>query len=96
MPNNRIATLNARSVKNKDKILLQELNNNDIYVALITETWTKNTHENLAWHNQSELHQGPYEISTHNRLGENRGGGIALTFGRNKNIKLLKMATCQQ
>ena len=43
MPNIRIATLNARSVRNKDHIIAQELTNNNIDVALITETWTKDT-----------------------------------------------------
>ena len=89
MPNIRIATINARSVKNKDQILLQELTNNNINAALITETWTKDTQEDLAWLNQSELHQGSCEISTHNRLGK-RGGGIALIFVRKNNIKLPK------
>ena len=49
---------------------VQELTNNDIYVSLITETWTKDTQEDLAWLNQSELCQGHYGISTHNRPGE--------------------------
>ena len=71
------------------KIILQELNNNNIDVAVIIETWIKDTQEDLAWLNQSELHQGPYEISAHNRPGERRGDGIALFFGRN-NIKLLE------
>ena len=90
MPNIRIATINARSVKNKDQIILQEFTSNDINAAVITETWTKYTQEDLAWLNQSELCQDPYEISTHNRLGEKRGGGMSLIFGRNNNIKLLK------
>ena len=70
MPSITVAMLCARLVKNKDQIILQELNNNDIDVALIAETLTKDTQEDLAWLNQSELHQGPYEISTYNRLGE--------------------------
>ena len=43
MPNIRITTLNARSVKNKDQMIVQAHTNNDINVALITETWTKDT-----------------------------------------------------
>ena len=70
MPNIIIATINARSVKNKDQIILPELTNNDINAVLITETWTKDTQEDLAWLNHSELCHGPYGISTHNRLGE--------------------------
>ena len=71
-------------------MIVQELTNNDINVALITETWTKDTQEDLALLNQSELCQGHYDISTHNRPGETRGGGIALIFHRNNNIKLLE------
>ena len=68
--NIRMVTINARSIKHKDKIIHQDLTNNDINAALIKETWTKDTQENLTWLNQSELCQGPYEISTHNILGE--------------------------
>ena len=89
MPNMRIAILNAITVKNKDQIILQELNNN-INVALITETSVKDTQKDIGWLNQSDLHQGSYEISTHNRLGERRGGGIVLIFGRNNNINILE------
>ena len=90
-PNTRIATVNARSVRNKDQIMVQELMNNNIDVALITKTWTKDTQEDLAWLNLSELHQGHYEITSHNRPEEITGDGIALIFGRNNNIKLLKI-----
>ena len=72
MPNIRIATLNARPVKNKDQMIVQELTNSDIHEAHITETWTKDTQKDLAWLNQSELCQGQYEISMHNRPGDKR------------------------
>ena len=52
IPNIRIATINARSVKTKDQIILQELTNNDINAVLITETWTKDTQEDLTWLNK--------------------------------------------
>ena len=89
MPNIRIATVNARSVKNKDQIIVQEHTNNDINAALITETWTKDTQEDLAWLSQSKLCWGPYDISIHNRPGK-KGSGMALIFGRTNNIKLLE------
>ena len=50
----------------------------------------KDTQEDLAWLNQSELHQGLYKISTHNRPGERRDGSIVLFLGRNNNITLLE------
>ena len=51
----KIATLNARSVKNKDQLLFQELADNDIDIAQITETWLKDSQEDEAWVNQSAL-----------------------------------------
>ena len=64
IPNIRIVTINATSVKNKDQIILQELVNNDINAVLIMETWTKDIQKDMAWLNQLELYQCPYEIST--------------------------------
>ena len=78
MVNNiRLATLNARSVKNKDLIISQELNNHKIDITVIKETWLKDTPEDEAMTNQSELIQGNYNIKVHNRLGSKKGGGIA-------------------
>ena len=39
----KMTTLNARSVKNKDQLLFQELADNSIDIWLITDTWLKNT-----------------------------------------------------
>ena len=39
----RIATLNARSVKNKDHLIVQQLHETDTDIAVITETWFKDT-----------------------------------------------------
>ena len=41
--NMRIATLNARSVKNKDHLSVQQLPETDKDIAVITETWLKDT-----------------------------------------------------
>ena len=63
----KIATLNARSVKNKDQLLFQELTDNNIDIGLITETWLRNTQEDEAWVNQSALQQNSYKTWLHNR-----------------------------
>ena len=76
--NIRLATLNARLVKNKDLIISQELNDHKIDMAVITETWLKDTPEDEAWANQSQLIQGHYKVKVHNRLGPKKGEGIAL------------------
>ena len=53
--NMRIATLNARSVKNKDHLIVQQLHEIDTDIAVITETWLKDTDIGKTWLNQSEL-----------------------------------------
>ena len=76
--NIRLATLNARSVKHKDLILCQELNDHKIDITVISETWLKDTPEDEAWTNQSELIQGNYKIKVHNGPGPKKGEGIVL------------------
>ena len=42
--NMRIITLNARSIKNKDHLIVQQLHETDVDLAVITETWLKDRH----------------------------------------------------
>ena len=49
--NMRTATLNARSVKNKDHLIAQQLHATDMDLAVITETWLKETDTDKAWLN---------------------------------------------
>ena len=44
----RIATLNVRSIKNKDHFIVNELNDNNVDKAEITEIWLKDTKEDQA------------------------------------------------
>ena len=75
-PNVKIATLNGRSVKNKVQIILKELTNNDINAVLITETWTKDTQEDLAWLTSQNFTKA-HMRSQHTTDWGKRGGGIA-------------------
>ena len=45
----KLATINARSIKNKDITIGQYLKGNSIDLALITETWIADTHQDKAW-----------------------------------------------
>ena len=65
-------------IVNKDLIISQELNDHKIDITVITETWLKDTPEDKVWTKQSELIQGNYKVKLHNRLGPQKGGGIAL------------------
>ena len=84
------ATLNARSVKNKDQPLFQELTDNNIDIGLITETWLKDTQEDEAWVNQSAQQQNSYKTWLHNRPGDHCGGGLALIHKNHIPIELRK------
>ena len=86
----KIATLNARSVKNKDQLLFQELTDNNIDIGLITETWLKDTQEDEAWVNQSALQQNSYNTWLHNRPSDHCGGGLALIHKNHIPIKELR------
>ena len=90
MPYLKIATLNARSVKNKDQFLFQELTDNNIDIGLITETWLKDTQEDEAWVNQSALQQNSYNTWLHNRPNDQHGGGLALIHKKHIPIKELR------
>ena len=85
-----IATLNTRSVKNKDQLLFQELADNNIDIGLITETWLKDTQMVEAWVNQLALQQNSYKTWLHNRPGNHCGGGLAIIHKNHIPIKELK------
>ena len=78
--NMRIATLNAWPVKNKDHLIVQQLLETDGDIAVITETWLKDTDIDEAWLNQSELRQSNYDILLQNRPGPEKGGSITLMY----------------
>ena len=64
--NTRLMLLNARSIKNKDYIIIVELENSKIEIALLTETWIGSNQQDKAWPNQSEFKQDNYHIIRHN------------------------------
>ena len=55
--NMRIVTFNARSVKNKYHLVVQQILETDADIAVITQTWLKDTGIDKAWLNQSEFRQ---------------------------------------
>ena len=79
--NIRIATINARSVKNKQLQIdgTAELQNIDF--IMLTETWLKNMDEDKAWINTSDLNNNNLRLDTVNRT-KRQGGGIALCIKR--------------
>ena len=64
---------NIQSIKNKELLLLEHLNNNRIDIAVITETWI---HEDTdkAWVLTSELNRNGFNLDTSNPTGKGEGG----------------------
>ena len=75
-----ISTLNVRSVESKDQAIIEELNNKNVDIAVLTETWLKDNTEYQAWLNQSVFNQGSYDTLTHSRPSDKKGGEIAITY----------------
>ena len=82
----RLILLNARSIKKKNHIIIAELENNKIEIAIHTETWIKSNQQHKAWLNQSKFKQGNYYIITHKWLGDKQGGGVAIVFRKDLDV----------
>ena len=91
----KLATLNARSVKNKDEMIVNEFIKEKIDIGLLTETWLKKTPEDQVWINQSDLTQSNFILQQHNQQGSRKGGGIALRHHKNIETTLVESGhTC--
>ena len=94
-PNLRVATVNVSSIKNKDRMVIHEIQDSNIDITLLMETWLKGTEHDKAWVNQSDLRTGSFDVLTHNRAGDVKGGGIALLFRKELNIKQIQLGSLQ-
>ena len=86
----RLVTLNARPLKNKDQMLVNEFIKAKIDIGLLTKTWLKDTPEAQAWVNQSDPTQSNFKLQQHNWQGNKKGGGIALLYQKNINATLVE------
>ena len=83
--NIRIATMNTRSVKNKQLQIIEIVELQNIDFIMLTETWLKNLDEDKAWVNTSDLNNNNLRLDTVNRM-KRQGGGIALLHKKEHNI----------
>ena len=86
--NIRIATMNTRSVKNKQLQIVEIVELQNIDFIMLTETWLKNMDEDKAWVNTSDLNNN-LRLDTINRT-KRQGGGIALPHKKEHNITKLE------
>ena len=62
----RLMLLNARIIKKKHHIIIAELENHKMEIAVLIETWIKLNQQDEAWLNQSKFKQDNDDIITHN------------------------------
>ena len=80
---------NVQSLKNKDNLLRDYLNREDIGVFLAIETWFKSDSESLLRMQGSVLNTNNYKIAVANRESGLRGGGLALIHKDTLDCKLI-------
>ena len=68
----------AGQLRTRTTLLYNKLHETDMDIAVITETWLKDTDIDEVWLNQLELRQSNYDILLQNRPGPKKGDSIAL------------------
>ena len=79
---------NVQSLKNKQDVLVESLEDNKTDILVCTETWMKSGNE--VWFQTSDLHRAGYRITKARRQGK-RGGGIGLIH--KSNVKANKISS---
>ena len=77
--------MNTRSVKNKQLQIIEIVELQNIDFIMLTETWLKNTDEDKAWVNTSDLNNNSLRLDKVNRM-KRQGGGIALLHKKEYNM----------
>ena len=67
-------------------MVIQDIQDNNIDITLLMETWLKGNEHDKAWINQSDLRTESFDVLTHNRACEWKGEGIALLFRKELTI----------
>ena len=62
-------------------MVIQEIQDNNIDITLLMETWLKDNEHDKAWVNQADLRTGYFDVLTYNGEGEQKEGGIAIKLG---------------
>ena len=73
----RIATVSIRSIKHKEDLLRNAINDHKIDITKVTETWLQDTNKDTIWVEGSQFNKEGLQIHTCNRQ-KKKGGGIAI------------------
>lgn len=84
-----LGLINTQSVRNKELVILREMEINNINICALTETWlTDSDHDNL-WMSSTDLNSGRFRMQTVNRIHK-KGGGVGLIWTESLRSKLIK------
>ena len=80
------ATVNARSIKPREDIILKTLNEYQVDLLVTTETWLRDNEDDQQWLLGFELNRNGFQTLPIKRKIK-KGGGIALTIKNNMKVK---------
>ena len=69
--------VNIRSIKHKEDLLRNAINDHKIDITIVTETWLQDTDEDTIWVEGSQFNKEGLQIHTCNQQNK-KGGGIAI------------------
>ena len=82
----QFATVNTRSIKPREDMILEALNEYQIDLLVTTETWLRDNEDDQQWLLGSEINRNGFQTLPINRKIK-KGGGIALTIKNNMKVK---------
>ena len=82
----RIGTINIRSIKRNDQLLLREIIYSDLDIIIATESWLKDTEADQIWVQGCDFNRSPFQCHHANRHGRT-GGGLMLICKSTMDVK---------
>ena len=85
----RIGTINIRSIKRNDQVLLREIIHSNLDIIITTESWLKETEADQNWVQGCNFNRPPFQCHHANRHGRT-GGGLMLICKSTMDVKELQ------
>ena len=82
----RIGTINIRSIKRNDQLLLREIIHLNLDIIIATESWLKDTEADQIWVQGCDFNRSPFQCHHANRHGRT-GGGLMLICKSTMDVK---------
>ena len=82
----RIGTINIRSIKKNDQVLLREIIHSNLDIIIVTEFWLKDTEVDRNWVQGCDFNRSPFQCHHADRRGKT-GGGLMLICKSTMDVK---------